>query len=223
MSKENLRNSLASRGACTPEQFDEFCVGFIQASPRFLLVDVGPKDGTESKIAGKTVLCKVRSFLRCSQVTEYLATYIRFPQTLRLFLGGMVSLYYTSNQLTQPPHSNLTAGSGSISALRSLAHERLLRKLVLLSGAVHEPASLAAFRLPALRIAGLFAGVKEPLTPTSPLSPPHRAATALSYHIDSSGLASPDSPVSSMLPSVGGPREIDPTKVRAPLSMVNCY
>jgi hypothetical protein len=153
-----------------------------------LLVDVGPKEGTESKIA------------------EYLQTYIRFPQTLRLFLGP---------------------GPHSFAVINSLAQEGLLRHMILLSGDTDAPAPLARFRLPTLRVAGLFARAQEPRTPTSPVSPPQRAAMGLSpvYSAgsplsltssgsiwDATGLESPQSSISSTLPPASGPRVIDPTK-----------
>ncbi|KAF7981646.1 hypothetical protein HWV62_32750 [Athelia sp. TMB] len=51
--KTGLLNALASHDICTPEQFESFCVGFSQASPRFLMIDVGyGKDAVEFKIRG---------------------------------------------------------------------------------------------------------------------------------------------------------------------------
>lgn len=52
--KTGLLNALASHDICTPEQFESFCVGFSQASPRFLMIDVGyGKDAVEFKIRGE--------------------------------------------------------------------------------------------------------------------------------------------------------------------------
>ncbi|KNZ73830.1 hypothetical protein J132_09471 [Termitomyces sp. J132] len=63
---------LRSNKICTSEQFEGFLSGFSQSSPRFLMVDVGYyKDTTDSKIK------------------EYLQTYTRFPQTLRIFFCGV--------------------------------------------------------------------------------------------------------------------------------------
>ena len=44
---------LREDGIATPEQFEAFLTGFGQASPRFVVVDVGPgKDSTEGKVKG---------------------------------------------------------------------------------------------------------------------------------------------------------------------------
>ncbi|KAI0660844.1 hypothetical protein C8Q70DRAFT_747935 [Cubamyces menziesii] len=76
LNKRAVFNSLRDDGAPTPEQFEAFLLGFGQASPRFLVVDAGPgRDSTEAK------------------VKEYIKTYIRFPQTLRLFFGGIDEAY----------------------------------------------------------------------------------------------------------------------------------
>jgi hypothetical protein len=173
------------------------------------MVDVGPKEGTEAKIAGKEHNPHPVHIPQIDEtkIIEYLQTYMRFPQTLRLFLG---------------------AGPGSPSALNSLAQERLLSKLVLLSGDSDAPASLATLRLPALRVSGLFARTQEPRTPTSPVSPPQRTAPMI-FHSETctpttpesvassgysfAGLSSPQSPMISMLPPPAGPRVIDPSKV----------
>lgn len=51
--KTGLLNALTGNDICTPEQFEAFCVGFSQASPRFLMIDVGyGKDAVEFKIRG---------------------------------------------------------------------------------------------------------------------------------------------------------------------------
>lgn len=65
-------------------------MGFSQASPRFLLVDVGyGKDATFSKITGLLlVFCVSRPRCSICVIKEYLQTYIRFPQTQRIFLAG---------------------------------------------------------------------------------------------------------------------------------------
>ncbi|KAI0952604.1 hypothetical protein AcV7_008352 [Taiwanofungus camphoratus] len=66
--KRGLLNMLREEGLCTTEQFEAFMSGLSQASPRFLVVDVGPaKDGAEVKIK------------------EYIQTYTALPQTLRIF------------------------------------------------------------------------------------------------------------------------------------------
>ena len=51
--KRGLVNMLREEGICAPDQFETFMTGLSQASPRFLLVDVGPgKDGSDVKIKG---------------------------------------------------------------------------------------------------------------------------------------------------------------------------
>ncbi|KAH9938530.1 uncharacterized protein B0H18DRAFT_1134244 [Fomitopsis serialis] len=69
--KRGLVNMLRDEGICGPEQLEAFMSGLSQASPRFLLVDVGPgKDGSDVKIR------------------EYLQTYVALPQTMRVFFGS---------------------------------------------------------------------------------------------------------------------------------------
>lgn len=55
-----LASVLERHQICTPEQLEAFTMGFSQASPRFLLVDVGyGKDATFTKITGlsRVFLC----------------------------------------------------------------------------------------------------------------------------------------------------------------------
>ncbi|KAI0375786.1 hypothetical protein BV20DRAFT_16171 [Pilatotrama ljubarskyi] len=74
--KRALLNAFRDEGMARPEQLEAFLLGFSQASPRFLIVDAGPgRESTEAK------------------VKEYIKTYIRFPQTLRLFFGGVDDPY----------------------------------------------------------------------------------------------------------------------------------
>ena len=57
-----LTSALERHQLCTPEQLEAFTMGFSQASPRFLLVDVGyGKDATFTKITGLLlVFCVAR-------------------------------------------------------------------------------------------------------------------------------------------------------------------
>ncbi|KAI0352980.1 hypothetical protein OH77DRAFT_1407962 [Trametes cingulata] len=74
--KRAVLNAFRDEGIAGPEQLEAFLLGFSQASPRFLIVDAGPgRESTEVK------------------VKEYIRTYIRFPQTLRLFFGGVDDAY----------------------------------------------------------------------------------------------------------------------------------
>lgn len=51
--KKGLLQMTRAEDICTPEVLEAFLVGLSQASPRFLLVDVGPgKDSTSIKIQG---------------------------------------------------------------------------------------------------------------------------------------------------------------------------
>ncbi|KAI5116544.1 hypothetical protein M0805_004327 [Coniferiporia weirii] len=69
--RRGLQDTLVKSNVCTLDQFEAFLVGFSQASPRFLLVDVGHgKEAADAKIK------------------EYLQTYTRFPQTKKVFFGG---------------------------------------------------------------------------------------------------------------------------------------
>jgi hypothetical protein len=52
-----LLKTLASYNICTQEQFEAFLVGFSQASPRFLLIDVGyGKEAGDAKIKGESTI-----------------------------------------------------------------------------------------------------------------------------------------------------------------------
>lgn len=51
--KVGLQETLTSRQFCTAEQFESFIMGFNQASPLFLLADVGSgKEAADAKIKG---------------------------------------------------------------------------------------------------------------------------------------------------------------------------
>lgn len=53
--KAGLREALVSHNKCTAEQFDAFCIGFSQASPRFLMIDVGPgQEAVGYKLGGES-------------------------------------------------------------------------------------------------------------------------------------------------------------------------
>ncbi|KAG9317601.1 hypothetical protein JVU11DRAFT_1810 [Chiua virens] len=166
-----LTSLLERHQICTPEQLDAFTMGFSQASPRFLLVDVGyGKDATFTKI------------------TEYLQTYIRFPQTQRIFLAGGSDSAYAS---TIPTFQN----------------EGLLGKLTFLEaagGTNHSP----RFRLPTLYVDNLFMA-QQATSPTSVTHlPPPLNITGLSPSYMTGGLPTPRSPPSVPSPSSG--KLIDP-------------
>ncbi|KAL5530511.1 hypothetical protein ACEPAF_6769 [Sanghuangporus sanghuang] len=133
--KKGLQETLVRSGVCTADQFEAFVVGISQASPRFLLVDVGyGKEAADSKIK------------------EYLQTYTRFPQTLKVFFGG--------------GHDN-----GYLPTLAALENERLLQRIVLLQGYHDTATELKALNLPTLNLDNLFRTVKlSGSLPTSQLA-----------------------------------------------------
>ncbi|KDQ64716.1 hypothetical protein JAAARDRAFT_64556 [Jaapia argillacea MUCL 33604] len=71
LSKRTLMRSLTAGGKCTEDQLEAFLQGFSQASPRFLIADVGP---SREAVGGK--------------IKEYLQTYGNFAQTIKIFFGG---------------------------------------------------------------------------------------------------------------------------------------
>ncbi|KAJ7179851.1 hypothetical protein C8R43DRAFT_970718 [Mycena crocata] len=152
--KREVLERLVVNNICSAQQFDTFLAGFSQCSPRFSLVDVSyGMDGTDIKIK------------------EYMQTYARFPQTLRIFLAGGHEPQYSS----------------TFDALES---EHILGKLIILESDrdVH-PITMS---LPVLRVDGLFMNQQLPQIgqKPSPLS-----AGCLNTN---GGLISPQSPVSNI-------------------------
>ncbi|KAJ7781389.1 hypothetical protein B0H16DRAFT_1818649 [Mycena metata] len=112
-----LLDRLIGNNICSVQQFDAFVAGFSQCSPRFSLVDVGYVDGTDMKMR------------------EYVQTYVRFPQTLRVFLAGGNDPQYTS----------------TFDALES---EQVLGKVVILKG--NDDNVDISIPLPSLKVDGIF-------------------------------------------------------------------
>jgi len=167
-----LTSVLERHQICTPEQLEAFTMGFSQASPRFLLVDVGyGKDATFTKI------------------TEYLQTYIRFPQTRRIFLAGGSDSAYAST-------------------IATLQSDGLAGKLAFLEALGARTNQSPRFRLPTLYVDNLFMTQEA----TSPLSathhPPPLDMSGLSPCM-SGGLPTPRSPPSGPTSSTG--KLIDPS------------
>ncbi|KDQ29144.1 hypothetical protein PLEOSDRAFT_26000, partial [Pleurotus ostreatus PC15] len=165
--KTALLDRYVSEQICSRETFRNFNAGFSQASTRFAMVDVGPfKDVAEAKIR------------------EYLETYTRFPQTLRLFIGG--------------------SGSNYTETFRTLNMERLLGKIVFLGGHTDAPGHRghATISAPTLEVEGVFQPPSSHLPPQkpSPLTVPTSNVTVAT----NGGLISPKSPSR-------GTRLIDPT------------
>ncbi|KAF9469027.1 hypothetical protein BDZ94DRAFT_1286917 [Collybia nuda] len=155
--KMELADSLQSHNVCTLEQFEAFLAGFTQSSPRFLIVDVGhSKEAADSKIK------------------EYLQTYTRFPQTLRVFFGG--------------GHSDIPEYMSTFSILEK---EQLLGKLVMLrpSNDIEDESKLPS--LPRLSLDGIFMTEKLPrvFTKLAPLT-----VGLFSTVTTNGGLISPQSP-----------------------------
>jgi len=159
VTKKRLLEALRAHEICTDEQFEAFMMGFSQASPRFLIVDVGGgKDATDVKIK------------------EYLQTFSRFPQTLRVFFGGA--------------HDNSYAPT-----LKVLDNEQLLGKFVVLQGHTEMTPELQNLALPSIEVEGLFLDKKLSVPskvpkPTPLVTTPYSTATNTN-----GGLMSPRSPV----------------------------
>jgi len=164
-----LTDHLKGNDVCTMEQFDAFSSGFSQASGRFLMVDVGfNKEAVDLKIK------------------EYLVTFTRIPQTLKVFLAG--------------GNSDV---SGYMSTFSALEKEQLLGKVVRLSNSEDlEEANSTLPSLPRLVLDGLFMKDKLPrvVTNLAPLS-----VGPVSTVTTNGGLISPQSPART------GGRIIDPS------------
>lgn len=164
--KADLLEAVLSNGVCTHEHFEAFYAGFSQSSARFSVVDAGySKDSVEAKIK------------------EYLQTYTRFPQTIRVFFGGYDPSVYTT-------------------IFNTLEQDHLLGKIALLcSGQEVSPIDQPQHPFSRLRLDGLFMAERLPRgsrTKLSPLSTNH-------FGVSNGGLISPTSPE-----RIAG-RVIDPT------------
>ncbi|KAF9222089.1 hypothetical protein BS17DRAFT_796882 [Gyrodon lividus] len=175
--RTGLSSVLERRQLCTPEQLEAFIMGFSQASPRFLLVDVGyGKDATFTKI------------------TEYLQTYIRFPQTQRIFLAG-------------------SPDGAHASTIATLQNEGLLGKLTFLEAGGAGADQSRRFHLPTLYVDKLFM-MRRATPPPVTHHPPPLNVTGISPSHTTGGLPTPRSPSGLPTPSTG--KLIDPTLVNSP-------
>ena len=90
-SKRSLLDLLLDNDLCTAEQFEAFLSGFNETSPRFSMVDVGfSKGATVAKVMGTnpvSSLFRGWSSLTSDDRLEHVQTQVRYPQTLRVFLG----------------------------------------------------------------------------------------------------------------------------------------
>ncbi|KAF8351272.1 hypothetical protein F5887DRAFT_1069004 [Amanita rubescens] len=135
INKLEILNKLVSYEFCTAEQLDAFFTGFSSASPRFLVVDTGyGSDGVTTKI------------------TEYLQTYTRFSQTLRIF--------FATYELTR-----------YIPLFDELEQEQVLGKIIRLYTPGDRDADKPSISLPRLQLDDLF--VTEQVPRTSHSDSPH--------------------------------------------------
>ncbi|RDX53944.1 hypothetical protein OH76DRAFT_1167444 [Lentinus brumalis] len=119
LNKRAVVTALREEGMASPDQLEAFLVGFGQASPRFVIMDSGPgRENVEAK------------------VKEYVKTYIRLPQTLRLFFGGISDAY--------------------LPMYNSLEKEDFAGKLVLLQPPSDASSSVRQMAVKSLQLDGLF-------------------------------------------------------------------
>jgi len=167
-----LTSVLERHQICTPEQLEAFMMGFSQASPRFLVVDVGyGKDATFTKIA------------------EYLQTYVRFPQTQRIFLAGGSDSAYAST-------------------IATLQSDDLVNKLAFLEAAGIGGSRSPRFRLPSLCVDNIFMTRQATPPPSATHHPPPLHITTVGSYDETGGLPTPRSPPSTSTLSNG--KLIDP-------------
>ncbi|KAI0750948.1 hypothetical protein C8Q80DRAFT_1268254 [Daedaleopsis nitida] len=197
MNKRAVVNALHNDHIATAEQFESFLVGFGQASPRFIVMDAGPgRDSTEAK------------------VKEYVKTYIRLPQTLRVFFGGIDGNY--------------------MAMYNSLEQEDLAGKLILLQPSNNPSPAMRQMGTRSLRLEGLF--MEERLSPLpiarpGPLVGIPDACMGMNG-VPSNGLISPQSESQCSMPTPPpgnrtpeNPRMVDPSKPlhkRGSLPQVSC-
>ncbi|KAH6915291.1 hypothetical protein BKA70DRAFT_1420229 [Coprinopsis sp. MPI-PUGE-AT-0042] len=154
-SKADILEALLSNNVCSEAQFNSFLSGFSQASSRFSVVDVGGgKDAVDLK------------------VKEYLQTFIRLPQTIRVYFGGYEPISY-------------------ITLFNTLEHEQFLGKLALLNPPYNQQngESHVTHPLQRVRIDNIFMTerLQRPPKRLSPLA-------TTSHGISNGGLISPQSP-----------------------------
>lgn len=140
---------------------------------------------------------------------EYLQTYTRFPQTLRVFFGGMAVhfyLFFTTHLCGIGGHDNEYS-----STLTALDSEQFLGKLVTVERHDDIPSELRKLCLPSLKLEGLFVPQQLCSLPKrlAPLTMPGSNSVTTN-----GGLMSPRSPSNSS--SSSEKRSIDPSLVRYP-------
>ncbi|TFK57272.1 hypothetical protein OE88DRAFT_1690849 [Heliocybe sulcata] len=136
--KSGLLETLMNHHICTAEQFESFMLGFNQSSPLFCMVDVGSgKEAADAKIK------------------ECLRLFARWPQTSRVFFGGMYNLLKVHGRAADLSDAG-GHDNGYTSTLNHLQNEGLFEKIVLLRGYKDIAWELRSLNLPDLEINGVF-------------------------------------------------------------------
>lgn len=123
-------------------KFEDFVMGFNQATERFLMVDVGnTKEAADAKLKGPHVF--TRHLMKCPHCffPVYLEDEIRLPETFKIVFGGCHDNGYVANL-----HSQITAG--------------YKEKLILLKSYTEMAGGIAMLGLPTLAIPNLFMSQK---------------------------------------------------------------
>lgn len=91
VNKKGLGDTLVANGVCSQDNFEQFIIGFNQASPLFSIVDVGKgKEAADIKLRG-TLLplpLDIYSGFHSFISAELLKLFVHFPQTKKIFFGG---------------------------------------------------------------------------------------------------------------------------------------
>ncbi|EPT02778.1 hypothetical protein FOMPIDRAFT_1117310, partial [Fomitopsis schrenkii] len=190
--KRGLVNMLRDEGICAPDQLEAFMTGLSQASPRFLLVDVGPgKGGSDVKIR------------------EYLQTYVALPQTMRVFFGSGCDGSYKAALLELDKDELLgkvvlLQGSNALpEELRQLPVSIMQADTLFMS----QPPAYVHRRPGSIPLAGLNQNITTQGGLISPQSETH--ITAASTSATTAVVTRPG-------PAVNGTRPIDPMKAKVP-------
>lgn len=133
-----LASVLERHQICTPEQLEAFTMGFSQASPRFLLVDVGyGKDATFTKITGLSrVFCVPRSKLNLRPKNIYKPTLVSHRRSgfsllvRRSITAGIVGEGLMHKQVVLIVHTRRRSLHSRAMVWRANWHSLMLRVLV---------------------------------------------------------------------------------------------
>ena len=148
------------------------------------------------------------------QIPEYLQTFARFPQTLRVFFGGEYTSYWDNCVQCTVDYSLLGGhDNGYSSTLAALENEQLSGKLVILQGYSEVANELQRLSLPSLKVDGLFMTHKLHYTAKKCSSSVTAAVNA--------GTKADDGPISPQ--SRSDAKLIDPSLVRASKATLRMY